>query len=270
MPANWRVPVKWVTRVGFWTSIFLSLVSMPPVVGFPLALLLAGIEQLLTRAIYVFRAGYIPAMAETAGTLEGLGLEELGLVGFRSADEGGTASPVPQPILALIFQSADQASEFFQVMYRWCNVRANALSQPVIDDLEDSAVSVSLVLEDEGRYRLFIFANWDRAAVRDYRTVVAEQEGDDVDIIYPFVIYYREFTSEHEQPSALPEIRDLLGQGQSFLLAPAERTVDGVKPVPIAAIGKRGLKIKNRRDLNRKEDPVECLFYLMRKAHDES
>lgn len=205
-----RRSVTWTLRGLATVGLGLSFVYMPGHTGFVASVLIAAVEQLLERSVFLYSSIHIQPMP----TFE-YDPAKWTAVAYVGLGRGGV---VASHALGLIFNDSEYASRFFSLLRDW-NLGAD-------DDLEDN-VRVSFI-RDQDSYFLWLYPGQSRAPVRaSWKELVqrAHHKRKDAE---PFLITLSAyFCKSFLIRGALTQFLAAAAPGDTFQLAAMKRTAAG-------------------------------------------
>ncbi|MDP6575511.1 MAG: hypothetical protein QF755_03390 [Candidatus Peribacteraceae bacterium] len=136
-------------RTIFVIGIATSIVSLPWFIGLPLALILAGVEFTLERAIYTFSSLYFHPVPDAYSAGDWLGI---GWTIFPHRNDGN-----PRFEIGLLFKTPEVAEDVFSTIMSW-NYHQG------IDDKNNIGFSV-IYDENENMYQAFIYPSPERPSL---------------------------------------------------------------------------------------------------------
>ena len=146
---SFKKKITYSLRIIFIIGIATTLVSMPWFIGLPLALLLAGINYVLEKAIYTFSSLYFHPVPDSYKSGDWLGI---GWTIYPHNNEG-----YPHFEIGLLFKTPEVAEDVFSTIMSW-NYHQG------IDN--DNNIGFSVIYdENEGTYRAYIYPSPQRPSV---------------------------------------------------------------------------------------------------------
>ena len=253
LPANHRKAIKGTTTAMAWGGMVLAFIVLPQPINIAITVGLFVVERTLNRIVYRFPTIFVPAPIT----------RELRDVGFHHLAVATVTSPPGYPsILFLGFPSCEAAEELFTTFAEWCG---QAVDSRTVDDRDPGRIGLSVVFEDTSAYRVFVYRTL-TAPVGHEVGDEAETE-DDSDEMEEFLqvnlVRTRLFPVEGAWP-AIYQAQRIFGHGEEYILA-AAYVVDGQvrRCERLPSFRKRGLRIRARFQLTRREDPLEWSTYMI-------
>ena len=253
LPANHRKAIKGTTTAMAWGGMVLAFIVLPQPINIATTVGLFVVERTLNRIVYRFPTMFVPAPIA----------RELRDVGFDHLAVATVTNPSGHPsILFLGFPSCEAAEELFTTFAQWCG---QSVEPRTIDDRDPGRVGLSVVFEDTSTYRVFAYRTL-TAPVEHEAGAEAEDEdnSDEVqEILQVNLVRTRLFPVEGAWP-AIYQAQRIFGHGEEYILA-AARVVGGQvqRCEGLPNFRKRGLRIRARFQLKRREDPVEWSTYVI-------
>jgi len=148
--------VKWTLRIITGLGIVTGAIAFPWYAGLLIAAGLAGTEQVLERAVFLYTTLYVQPMPHFDYDPD----EWLGMVFGEPADRGGLY------VVAPIFRTEAYAHEFFSLIRAW-NYDEN--------EDHDNNVCMSFIIEDAKKYSVYLYPNIKRRSISDFARAIEEE-----------------------------------------------------------------------------------------------
>lgn len=235
-------PVKWTLRTVTVIGIVSGAIAFPWYLGLAMGVVLAAVEQVLERAIFLYVSLYIQPMPRFNYEPD----EWLGMVFGRPAD------PNSLEIVAPIFRSESYAREFLKLLQAW-NYNEDK-------DL-DNNICVSFIIEDHGSYSVYIYPSTDRRSINEFsqrveNEALREKPGKEHFKLVVQLMFCKMF--DYSAESHFEGFRHRQSRGQPFWLGVAvQRNGERELLMDAGWILKFHWKIKPRRELTRDDMEYE-------------
>ena len=205
-----RRPVSWTLRTLALVGLGLSFAYMPPYIGFAVSVIIAAIEQLLERAVFLYSDVHVQPMP----TFEYDPAKWTSLAYARLERDGVVAAHV----LGLVFSDSDYAKSFFSLLREW-NLGSG--------DDHAGNVRISFIREQDS-YFLWLYPGHNRAPVRaSWQQLLrrAHYKREDAE---PFLITLSPyFCKNFLMKGALSQFLGAVEPGDAFQLAAMRTTAAG-------------------------------------------
>lgn len=146
---KYETAVKWIMRVLTLVGIASALVSMPPLAGVVLAVVLLAIEQFFERAVFEYTTIYVLPMPDFA--FDSASWIEMAYA--LPADPDGYSDATLPSYCMLVFDNYDQAAGVMRLLRAWA-------SGPHGDDVDN--LVVSFIWEEFGGYSVYVYPDLER------------------------------------------------------------------------------------------------------------
>jgi hypothetical protein len=233
---NHRIPVTWTLRGIALVGLGLSFVYMPGYIGLAISMMIAAVEQLLERSVFLYSSIHVqpmPSFAYDPAKWTSIAYAVLG-------SDGAVTSHV----LGFVFNDTEYASKFFALLRDW--------NLGDTDDLENN-VRVSFV-RDQDSYYLWLYPGQSRAPVKASWKALVQRAHHKRENAEPFLItlspyYCKNFLIR----GALIQFLSAVAPGDAFQMAAMKTTAAGDVEFDdaITPIWKHNYKIRTKDELTK-------------------
>lgn len=212
--------VKWSLRVITAIGIVTSLVTLPPIFGFSLAVALVPLDVFLEKTLFYYTSMYITAFPDFV-----YDPDKWSAMAFISV---GPFSPASDKIVGLVFTEQEYAANFFDLLRAW-NYGSS----------EDGENNIQLTfVTDEDRYYVYLYPSIERKTIKETFAKVRRQNRlkkygkEHLGLVMQMIICH---TFNTAGDYALGQFTESHPNGKHFLLAPF-LSESGGSPKPITEI----------------------------------
>jgi hypothetical protein len=110
---RYEAPIKWTLRVLWFVGVCTSVLTLGPLAGLGLALLLSALERFLERTVFRYATIVVTPLPDFSFSMD----EITGMVFAYPADDD--KRPAAHPCVGFAFSRRDLAAKFFDVLRRW-------------------------------------------------------------------------------------------------------------------------------------------------------